>query len=196
MEMNRNTGIMVVLVFVILGGVKDWMDENYILSDTSTVYPYDHGARLIGADGHRITLLNYKNATDVTKDEVLSFITSDKTDQHPYTSQYKCGDFAEDVHNNAEKSGIRCGYVLLDGIDHVCNVFNTTDYGLIFIDCTHGTTIIHYNYDNLEWSTVVEDSSYDSIVKVEKGKQYKPKSITTGEYFDSMGIVTDYTIYW
>ena len=45
-----------------------------------------------------------------------------------------CADFAERLHNNAEKAGIRCGYVL--GTMHSFNVFETTDKGLIYVDDT------------------------------------------------------------
>lgn len=45
-----------------------------------------------------------------------------------------CADFAERLHNNAEKAGIRCGYVL--GTIHSFNVFETTDKGLVYIDDT------------------------------------------------------------
>ncbi|MFA7352951.1 MAG: hypothetical protein WCZ22_05680, partial [Dehalococcoidales bacterium] len=39
-----------------------------------------------------------------------------------------CADFAERLHNNAEKAGIRCGYISLDfddGVGHALNVFET-----------------------------------------------------------------------
>jgi len=43
-----------------------------------------------------------------------------------------CADFAERLHNNAEKAGIRAGYV--NGTNHAFNVFETTDKGLVYID--------------------------------------------------------------
>ncbi|GAJ14543.1 unnamed protein product, partial [marine sediment metagenome] len=61
-----------------------------------------------------------------------------------------CADFAERLHNNAEKAGIRCAYVSVDisgysdpygyGIpsdtSHALVAFNTTDKGLVYIDDT------------------------------------------------------------
>lgn len=182
---NFISGLLIKVIFVsiVIGciGIYDWTEENYIFKDTYETYPYDHGAQLIGADGHKITLVNHKNATDVTYNEVITFIKNDKTDQNPYTSTYQCGDFAEDVHNNAELNNIKCGYVLVDRINHACNVFNTTDKGLIFIDCTNS------NYGG----------SCDSIVKIENGHQYIPKPIkNNGWNYEPMGIVTDYSICW
>jgi hypothetical protein len=45
-----------------------------------------------------------------------------------------CSEYAEMLHNNAEKAGIRAGYVMCT--DHAMNVFETTDRGLVNIDDT------------------------------------------------------------
>ncbi len=45
-----------------------------------------------------------------------------------------CSEYAEMLHNNAEKAGIRAGYVLCT--DHAMNVFEAVDKGLIYIDDT------------------------------------------------------------
>jgi hypothetical protein len=89
-----------------------------------------------------------------------------------YSSKFLCGDFAEEFHNNAEIKGYKCGWVFVDlendPEDHACNVFNTTDRGLVFVDCTAG----------------------DSFVKIEEGENYQPK------YYESMGVVSYYHTYW
>jgi len=41
---------------------------------------------------------------------------------------FVCADFAETLHNNAEKVGIRVAYVTVNGI-HALNAFDTTDRG-------------------------------------------------------------------
>ena len=51
--------------------------------------------------------------------------------------EYECADYSRDLHNLAEKEGIRCGFVIVyytHGIGHALNVFETRDEGLIFID--------------------------------------------------------------
>ena len=174
------------LVFVPIE-VRDYVYAHYSFGNTTVVHP-DSGFVMVGADGHRITLINYKDAKDVTKQEVIDFIKADKTDQSLYTNTYQCGDFAETVHNNAESAGIRSAWVYLSGINHACNAFNTTDYGLIFIDCTHGYTDGYYQYSY--------GSDFDTIVDIEEGKEYKPKAISGHDTHDSMGIVTGYKIYW
>ncbi len=86
-----------------------------------------------------------------------------------------CGDFAQRLHNVAELTGIRCGYVSIDligytdpydygissNVGHALNVFNTTDKGLIYIDDTGGR--------------INGPSNHDSIVnELEIGKPYVP----------------------
>jgi hypothetical protein len=112
-----------------------------------------------------------------------------------------CADFAERLHNNAEMAGIRCGYVSLDmtgytdpsnmGIapdsGHACNVFEATDRGLIYIDCTG----ISDDYGPL---------NHDRIVDIQIGQQYNPDFLfpSDGWYIPSgqMGVVTDMYITW
>lgn len=132
-----------------------------------------------GADGESIELLNYYNATDKTYNEVLKFLSIDKTDSRQYTDTYQCGDFAETVHNNAEAAGIKCAWVAVDFVDdnegHACNAFNTTDRGLIYIDCVNG----------------------DTKVIVENTKKYCPSSLfTPGVGYECLGIVKHKSVYW
>lgn len=74
---------------------------------------------------------------DPTYQETLQFIRSDLTDENEYKEGvYTCTNFATDFRNNALKTGYRCGYVLVFSPDwnHALNCFNTTDYGLIFVE--------------------------------------------------------------
>jgi hypothetical protein len=100
-----------------------------------------------------------------------------------------CADFAERLHNNAEKAGMRCGYISLNfdtGEGHALNVFETTDRGLIYIDDT-GT----FGYG---------PSNCDKIVDVQVGEDYIPVSLFPVSGWSStwgdMGIVTDIFITW
>ena len=130
-------------------------------------------------------------ATDPTWAQLSDFLLRDKTDQKDYVpGVYVCGDFARDVHNNAERAGIRAAYVAveLSGAYHSLNAFQTTDRGLVFIDCT-----------GLEASRS-SPSSCDKTVNVRLGKSYVPKSLfpecgwpTT---WGDMGTILDVEIYW
>jgi len=140
-----------------------------------------------------IYLRNNRAATDPTFDEMENFLLDDKTDRNDYiTDVYMCGDFANDVHNNAEQAGIRTGWVAIrleaeDGSIsyHACNVFKTTDIGLIFIDCTGS------------YAGERSPSNSDTRVNVRLGIQYKPRFMFASRWrAGSMGIIRDIEVYW
>jgi hypothetical protein len=165
----------------------------YEFINTSKVYI--DGAYLIGADGHAITLENNPDAKNPSWEELKAFLLKDKTDVIEYDfDKFVCADFAEMVHNNAEEAGIRaafvsiwlgpCAYYPTSG-GHALNAFETTDKGLVYIDCTGYMTSM----------------SADKIVDVQLGKEYIPRSIFPepgwAEYWDSMGEVEEIeTIQW
>lgn len=112
-----------------------------------------------------------------------------------------CSDFAEMLHNNAEKAGLRCAYVSIDlsgytdpysyGISsntgHALVAFNTTDRGLIYIDDT-GLSGSH-------------PLSCDKIIDVFKvGSSYIPRSFFPERGWSStwgnMGTVTSIYVTW
>ncbi len=160
------------------------------------------------ASGESVQLLNYKNATDPTWDGLISFLRTDLTDGFSYNDSFVCADFAEMLHNNAEKAGLKTGYVHVDFLDmesHALNVFNTTDKGLVFVDCTGDT-------EKLEAL-----DSKDKIAYVQIGKEYglvsayktnspdyefyeihkrKRSQGVPGVYFEPLDIVKDFEIYW
>jgi hypothetical protein len=140
----------------------------------------------VGAD-----LVNYETANDPTWAQLLNFLRQDRTDSKSYVpGLYMCGDFATDVHNSAERAGIRAAYVAVEfgGTYHALNAFKTTDRGLVFIDCT-----------GIEASQS-GPSNCDKIVDVELGKRYVPKSLFPESGWSTtwrnMGIVGDVQIYW
>jgi len=99
-----------------------------------TVPPYK-----INRDGDLPNLVNNPFAHDPSWAELKAFLADDQTEQNSYwVWDYKCGGFAETLHNNAEAAGIRAAWVALDldGIadDHAVTAFETTDYGFVFID--------------------------------------------------------------
>jgi len=72
-----------------------------------------------------------------TFEEVISFLTEDKTDSNEYVKDmYVCSHFARDVNNNADSQGIRCAYVDVryPKTAHAIIAFNTTDEGLVYFD--------------------------------------------------------------
>ena len=101
---------------------------------------------------------NYKNTSDPSSSQVYRFLINDDTDKIRYDAKnFSCVNYAIAVHDNAEKNGIKCGIVVLNNrpfydtgnriIDkipniyaqyggHAINVFNTTDKGKIYVDCT------------------------------------------------------------
>lgn len=169
----------VVTVAGIVSGIND--DPNVVYPETSEFY-------YAGANGEPIKLVNNPNSTDPTYQEMITFLKSDKTDEIEYDpNSFVCGDFAEAIHNNAEATGIKAAWVSIDFIDytegHACNAFNTTDRGLIFVDCTG-----IYPY---------EPGNRDCTVEIEIGEMYQPSELfASGETYDPLGTVGDFEIYW
>lgn len=76
------------------------------------------------------------NIRDPTYQEMIDFISSDKTDQNTYSNDYICFNFTAEVKNNAFFEGYRCGfvYVTFPNSNHGMVCFDTIDQGLIFIE--------------------------------------------------------------
>jgi hypothetical protein len=135
--------------------------------------------------------VNNPKARNVSWAELIQFLQGDKTDEVPYSyDTFVCADFAEMLHNNAEKAGIRAAYVNLDLsgylFGHAANAFYTTDRGLVYIDDTG--TVASY------------PCSADKTVVVEVGLQYVPQSIFPCSGYswswEPMGTVTGFSIQW
>ncbi|MDD4876316.1 MAG: hypothetical protein PHQ86_04195 [Dehalococcoidales bacterium] len=163
---------------------------DFLQIDKTDQYPYLYVASVIGfyyGDAEdKIDLTRIQDIIDGTQQTLAPQI---------------CSDFAERLHNNAETAGIRCGYVSLDmtgytdpgnlGIapdsGHACNVFKTTDRGLIYIDCT-GNTVSDGPINN------------DMIVDIQISQQYNPDFLfpSGGCYIPNgqMGIVTNMLVTW
>lgn len=136
-------------------------------------------------------IVNYDTASNPTWAKLLDFLLKDETDEKDYvTGFYMCGDYARDVHNNAERAGIRAAYVAIEFSNsyHALNAFKTTDRGLVFIDCTGLET----------WQP--GPSNRDKIVNVRLGRSYVAKSLFPesgwSKSWENMGTVFDVEIYW
>jgi len=136
-------------------------------------------------------LVSNETATNPTWEQLSDFLLRDKTDRNTYVpGVYTCGDFARDVHNKAQRTGIRAAYVTLElpSGHHSLNAFQTTNRALVFIDCT-----------GLKASQS-GPSNCDKTVNVRLGESYVPESlfpecpwnVTWGD----MGTVLDVEIYW
>jgi hypothetical protein len=143
-------------------------------------YTYEDGAVLVRGNDQPIQLVNNQQAVDVSYAELLDFIRSDPSDKHLYIARgsttpeksFVCSDFAEIVHNNAEASGIRAAYMGIDWMDgsigHAINAFETTDQGMVYIDCT-GQSI----YSQIETGqNAPQSDSWDKVAYIEVGKKY------------------------
>jgi hypothetical protein len=151
---------------------------------------------IVGADGHRITLVNNPDAMNPTWSELVSFLQHDKTDKQTYDyASFVCADFAEMLHNNAEAAGIMAAYVTVDlassEVGHALNAFDTTDRGRVYIDDT-GPLAFGSEYPST--------CSADKIVTIEVGIEYIPESIFDcpgySSTWESMGEVTAFQAYW
>lgn len=161
--------------------------------DTSG-YIHTNGAIECGGDGEPIVLVNNPHATNPTYAELVAFIVEDTTNTNEYVKggpeAYVCADFAEEVHNNAEAAGIRAAWVgvsFTDGQPHALNAFETTDKGIVYIDCTGETTKIWLGdsyipnikpvtFESWLYKKSIPDSAklteWDTVAFVEVGKEY------------------------
>jgi hypothetical protein len=148
------------------------------------------GAYVAGAKGNPIILLNNPSAKDPSWGQLIDFLKKDPTDKQPYNlSSFVCADFAEMLHNNAEKAGWKAAYIVIElgpsasssvPVGHTLDAFQTTDRGLVFVDAT-GT------------SSGVGPQDTESIGTIEVGKNYIPQSIFPekgwSDTWESMGKV-------
>ena len=121
----------------------------------------------VGGDYHDITVYDRATARDPTYDEVIAFMWKDISDQEPYiTDSFVCADFSEQIQHNAATQGLRCGWVGIEMENndngHACNAFNTTDKGLVFVDCTRGISVSNHGDQNI----------WDTFATIEVGKTY------------------------
>jgi hypothetical protein len=162
----------IILVLVIsIALVAALLVNNSIASQTEKSQRYQEGYQQGLADGAGHTY----NLRDPTYQEVLDFITADKTDENNYKDDsFSCYDYTNLFCNNAFKAGYLCGNVLISFPNdqaHSIACFNTTDNGIIFVE-----------------------PQSDQIVNLEIGRQYWDRAIyDTPDYSD---IVTDYSIIW
>jgi myosin heavy subunit len=120
--------------------------------------PYQSG------DLSNITLSNNNTAMDPTWKQLEGFLLEDKTDKKLYVNEiYVCGNYAQDLHNNAEAKGIRTAFVVVHfnkELPHALNAFKTLDRALVYIDVTGASSPIRL-------------ANLDKKVQLEKGERYR-----------------------
>jgi hypothetical protein len=152
------------------------------------------------ASGSPICLINYKNSTDPTWEGLIAFLQKDDTDERLYINGlFVCADFAEMLHNNAEASGIKAAWISVDfiiGEGHALNAFNTTDNGLVYVDCTGGGFSPPIRADLIDGGSKEEvECDYDKIAYVVTGREYGMISIDKAT-FPEYWFYEDYTEKW
>ena len=135
--------ISIVLLFsvVLLGGCAKLLPEIPDTKDGVSVY-HNTQPPYYGASSDRtVNLKNNETARNPTWEELMSFLNLDDTDRGAYGFGLQvCAEFANELHDNAEKAGIKAAWVAIefvgDAEGHAFNAFETTDRGLVFVDCT------------------------------------------------------------
>lgn len=91
-------------------------------------------------------LIDNPTAKNPTWSQLRTFLSQDQTEKHAYIENvYDCTEYSRDVHNKAEAAGIRAAIVHTNFrselVGHALNAFLTTDYGLVYVDCTERDTV-------------------------------------------------------
>ncbi len=179
--------------------IKEYLGGGYTNQEGFTIYEHTQPPYR-GATSAQVNLVNSKSSRNPTWEELKDFLKSDKTDKDSYSLQFRvCADFAEKLHNDAESAGLKAAWVSVcfesNTEGHALNAFQTTDKGLIFVDCTgKGFSFITpvpilISPSGTSWSKTYGGSdSWDKVVYLETGKEYGIVSLDVAE-------PTGYTFY-
>jgi hypothetical protein len=156
--------------------------------------------------GEPLVLTDNESAKNCSWYDLLIFLENDDTDELMYRNgTFVCTDFAERLHNNAEQAGIRAAFVIIDYSDeeigHAINAFETTDMGLVFIDCTGST---EKNNGRINWDKMayVKEGEKYAVVSLDYAKEagydfYETvKDNRRRAFFEEGGTVEKVDIYW
>jgi hypothetical protein len=163
------------------GGGGGGGETEEVVEDATHVKYY--GEYLRGADDGLIELIDGATPHDPTWSELRDFLKVDQNDMVPENKKsWKSQDCAEQVHNAAEAKGVRAGFVLLNlgGDPYFCNAFNTSDVGLVYIDCM----------------ATENGGPADKRVWINKGQAYAPTLIFSSDPWPEMGIVVAFRVRW
>ncbi|WCJ59828.1 cell division protein ZapB [Fontisphaera persica] len=97
---------------------------------------------LRNSSGQPVELRNHPGATNVSLRQLVLFLRTNPVNYATFQpGKFVCTEFAQALHNAAEAAGLRAGVVMVDftrGEGHVLNAFETTDKGVVYVDCTGG----------------------------------------------------------
>jgi len=137
-------------------------------------------------NGEPIRLSEDAQASDVSWEQVKEFLVQDDTNAHLYIlDSFVCADFAALLHNRAEAAGIKTAYVSVDfaeGPAHALNAFNTTDRGLVYIDCTGQGFQTPTSGGSLDGQDIYGE--YDKVAYVVVGRAYGLIALDKAASFD------------
>jgi len=173
--------LVTVMSILSLGACATLLSETPVIEDGVSVYyrsqpPY-HG---LNAD-KPVNLTNNEAATNPTWEELVSFLELDDIDKGVYGFNLRvCAEFANELHDNAEKAGIKSAWVTIEFEEipdgHAFNAFETTDRGLVFVDCTGlvptDTIPLTSTDSNETVNRPLPPTHNDRIAYVEIGKKY------------------------
>lgn len=162
----------------------------YYFSDPNLIIPKRDGCYYVGADYEKIKLINNPKAINPSYEELIDFIKIDKTDEIEYVKGvYTCGDYAETLHNNAEKAGIKAAWISVDFYEdnesHALNAFETKDRGVVYVDCTMYDKLI----DSLNIGDKYQPLSLDNSIIASENENYI-------ETYVPMGTISNVEIFW
>ncbi len=140
----------------------------------------------VDAHGDPVRLFENAQSKDPSWRQLREFVLNDDTDEQPYIpDSFVCSDFAAMLHDSAEAAGIRAAYVSVDfggGPGHALNAFNTTDQGLVYIDCTgQGLNTVTSGMTLKGHDTAMD---YDKVAYVAVGHEYGLISLDRASAFD------------
>lgn len=150
-----------------------------------------------------VNLVNNRRAINPTWRELCDFLVEDPTDEDYYSAYHACGEFAQDLHNNAEASGIKVAFVVIHFKDkfrsrpsesHALNAFYTTDKGLVYIDCTGEGSSGDIGIVHVTLSFWGEDPDFEYSVEWDK-VAYVKRGKGLGYVSIAPGISLDYSFY-
>jgi hypothetical protein len=206
--------LLVTLLVVLLAGLIGFIiwfygplsKDQTTLSDSESPAPPSYVSEKSGVDppylkepSLPIHLVNNSDARDVSFAELKSFLLEDDTDDETYVLGVRtCGNFAEKLHNNAEKAEIRAAFVAIhfsgdSESPHALNAFQTTDKGLVYVDCIgEGLEPVTSEEWLYEKAAPCEN---DKVAYVEIGEEYGVISIDNAESLQ-YSFYTEYNQDW
>lgn len=123
---------------------------------------------------------------DPSWEELKRFIALDRTDEYDYIpNKFDCEGFSIKVRDNAWRRGFRCAYVAIglgeSSAGHTLNAFQTSDRGLVYVDCTGHDTIAYLEVGR-DYGTIIIDSVKSNLVSCDTAPEQFWQPLKTNLY--------------